>query len=323
MKYAIIGAGAMGSIVGAYLVKGENEVWLVDPFEAHMKAISENGLKIEVNGETETVKVNAVTGSDQISDKMDVIIFLVKGLYTREAAESALCLANEDTYVMTVQNGIGNVDIFSEYFNPDKILYGLIQFGGSLVEPGHVYALIGANQGLKVGPNSKVLNEKIEEIAESFRAGGMHFELMEDIDGEVWYKMTKNCSNNAVCGIVRLPLGPYMAAKEAKQIGEELLKEVIAVAKAKGIKIKEDPPKAQPKQGESKGGGGMKPDNPMYNHLPSTAQDMSRERITEIDFLNGAVVREAEKFGVPTPFNKLVTLLVKVIEQNYEKCFYI
>lgn len=314
MKIGIVGAGAMGSILGAHFIMGGAEVYFVDPYEAHIKAMQENGLQIQVNqGEKKCVKVTAVTSADQISEKMDLILFMVKGLYTESAAQGAKCIADEHTYCLTLQNGVGNAEILANYFNADKILAGIVEFGGRMVEPGSVIALI--NPTAKIAFASTVAEEPDEfmkTIAAILEKAGLKALAMRksEIDSIIWFKLAKNCSGNPICAVTRLPLGPYNNTDEGLPIEKAVFEEVEQVAKALGIKLADQgTPHKIPKESQ------------MYNHLPSTAQDVKAKKKTEIDFLNGAVVRMGKKCGVATPYNHMITALVKIIEQNYDNQF--
>ena len=309
MNITLIGAGAMGSTIGGFLSESGANVYFVDPFEAHVKAINEKGLIYEVNGKVKTAKIKAYTSADQIDEKMDLIIFLVKGLFTDTAAQASVGLASDDTYILTAQNGVGNVEILEKYFSKDKLLQGMIEFGAKMVEPGHVSALISPTAKVIIGPVNRVINGRIKEIGEYFTKSGLNFAVHENMDPDIWYKMTKNCSSNPICAIVKLPLGPYKDCPEGSDIEKEIISEVRAVA----IEVPPDPGVAAGKK--------LTSDNPMYHHLPSTAQDVKGRKKTEIDFLNGAVVKYGEKYGAATPYNSMITALVKIIEKNYDAQF--
>lgn len=314
MKIAIVGAGAMGSILGAHFILGGAKVYFIDPFEAHIKAMQENGLKIRINQEEpRNLKVTAVTSADQITEKMDLILFMVKGLYTASAAESARKLADEKTYCMTLQNGVGNAEILAEYYNRQRILAGIVEFGGRIEEPGSVSALI--NPAAKIAFASTTEEEPDEFMQETadtlVRAGLKAFAMKKSqIDAIIWFKLAKNCSGNPICAVTRLPLGPYNNTEEGLSIEKAVFEEVEAVANAQGIKLADQgAPHKIPKESQ------------MYYHLPSTAQDVKAKKKTEIDFINGAVVRLGERYGVPTPYNHMIAALVKIIEQNYDNQF--
>lgn len=312
MRITIIGAGVMGSLIGAMLVKTGSKVWLVDKNEKITEAIQKNGLKVTVNGRDEQIQINAVQSTQEIKQKMDVIIFLVKGCHTEAAAESAQCLADENTYVMTLQNGIGNVDILTKYFDKDKILYGIIEFAGKMLAPGHVLGLIGENSKICFGSTTKKINEDMRKIEGLLKKSGIKVILREDIDSEVWIKLRNN-STNVVFGLLRLSMGQALSVEGTVEVMQMVRSEVLEVAKAKGIQFAEEDLSINK---------GKTPINPeLYAHLPSTAQDMKNKSITEVEFINGAIYKEGLKVGVSTPYNELLYKMIKVIEKTYEMQF--
>ncbi len=312
MRFAIMGAGVMGSLVGAMLVKAGAEVWLVDTNETVTKVIQKNGLKITVNDTEELIKINAVQAAAEINKKMDVILFLVKGCHTETAAKAAQCLADQNTYIMTLQNGIGNVELLAKYYNKNNILYGILEFAGKLIAVGHVQCLIGKNSKICFGSTLKILNDDIKKIAGFFEKSGIKVILREDIDSEVWIKLRNN-STNVIFGLLRLTMGQALAAEGTEEVMKMVRNEVIEVAKAKGITFSEE---------ELSVNKGKTPINPeLYAHLPSTAQDMKNKHITEVEFINGAIYREGLKAGVATPYNELLYKMISIIEKTYEMQF--
>ncbi|MBP2663913.1 MAG: putative 2-dehydropantoate 2-reductase [Firmicutes bacterium] len=268
MKVAIIGAGVMGSLIGAILHKAGAEVWLVDANETIVKHIQMNGLKISINDTEDIVKINAVQSPSEIDQIMDVIIFLVKGCYTDVAAKSAKCLAGDKTYIMTLQNGIGNVEILARYYNMDQILYGILEFAGKMVELGHIRGFIGKNSKICFGSTKKVINNDLKKIADLLGRTGVKVILRDDIDSEVWIKLRNN-STNVVFGLLRLTMGQALAAAGTEELMLAVRNEVIAVGTAKGIQFTED---------QLSINGGKTPINTeLYAHLPSTAQDMKNK----------------------------------------------
>jgi len=312
MKVAIIGAGVMGSLIGAILHKAGAEVWLVDANETIVKHIQMNGLKISINDTEDIVKINAVQSPSEIDQIMDVIIFLVKGCYTDVAAKSAKCLAGDKTYIMTLQNGIGNVEILARYYNMDQILYGILEFAGKMVELGHIRGFIGKNSKICFGSTKKVINNDLKKIADLLGRTGVKVILRDDIDSEVWIKLRNN-STNVVFGLLRLTMGQALAAAGTEELMLAVRNEVIAVGTAKGIQFTED---------QLSINGGKTPINTeLYAHLPSTAQDMKNKAKTEIEFINGAIYKEGLVLGVPTPYNELLYKMVKIMEDTYEMQF--
>lgn len=309
MKFAIIGAGVMGSLVGAMLKKAGAEVWLVDTNVITVKNIQDNGLTININGTDELIRINAVQNPMEIDKKMDVILFLVKGCHTEAAAQSAKCLAAENTYIMTLQNGIGNVEILARYYDINRILYGILEFAGKFIAPGHVRGFIGTNSKICFGSTQKLINNDLKEIAGLFGKSGIRVILREDIDSEVWLKLRNN-STNVLFGLLRLTMGQALAAKGTEELMKAVRDEVIAVARASGIQFTAD---------QLSVNGGKTPINPeLYGHLPSTAQDMKNKTATEAEFINGAIYREGLRLGVPTPHNELLYKMIKIIEATYD-----
>lgn len=307
MKVAIVGAGVMGSIIGSFLVKGGADVWFVDPFEAHMNAINENGLKVEkTTGERETVKVRAVTNASDVGEIMDVIIVLVKGLFTESAMSGAKCLIDQNTLVMTLQNGVGHTDILEKFVPRENILYGCMMVSGKLIEPGVVFAKCDERSYVRVGSLTKEITPKMEKMSEYFKNGGLNFSLTKEIDKEIWTKMITNCTGNSLCGVTRLPVGRLLNDENSEaglMLAKKIEEEIVAVANALGVELETGHIRCVPTSNV---------------HMPSMAQDMQRQKATEIDFLNGAVVALGKKYGIPTPYNEAAELLIRVVEKNYE-----
>lgn len=309
MKFAIIGAGVMGSLVGALLKKAGEEVWLVDTNPVIIEHIRQHGLKVEIGGKEETVSLNVAQTPDSIKETMDVVLFLVKGCYTEAAASSAQCLVGPNTYVMTLQNGLGNVEILAKYYNFERILYGILEFAGKPVDVGHVKGFISANSKICFGPASHTLTGDMQKIADILGKSDIKVILEDNIDGEVWIKLRNN-STNAVFGLLRLTIGQALAAEGTEEVIKAVRDEVIAVAKAKGVSFATE---------QLVVNGGKTSVNPeLYAHLPSTAYDMLHKNRTEIEFINGAVYKEGQRLGVPTPYNELLYRLVKIMENTYD-----
>ena len=304
----------MGSLLGGFATLGGAECFLIDTWKEHVDTINSEGLTI-YNNEDEpfTVKCRAFTSADQVGEKMDMIVVLVMGHVTRAAVEAAKCLCDEHTYCLTLQNGIGNVEVIEEYFPKEKILYGIMPYGGSMMGPGKAKTMCSPNASSHFASDAfEEPNEFMLEFEKIMCGHGLDFraEKKSVVDSIVWWKLAKNCSGNPVCAVVRLPLGPYTNSDAAHAVETALFMEVAAVAKVQGITL----------TGWDTGNK-MKPDSKMFWHLPSTAQDVKAKKKTEIDYLNGAVARLGDKYGIPTPYNHMITALVKIVEQNYENQF--
>lgn len=310
MKYAVIGAGAMGSVLGSGLALGGGEVWFVDPFAAHMEAIRENGLSFDFNGTMHNLKqIHAVTGAADVDGKVDMILLMVKGIFTQSAIENIRLLAGEDTIILSLQNGLGNIDILKENgFDEAHLAHGVVDFGATLKAPGSVLCQIKPGQGLHFAPVDHQPKAILKEAAACWERGGLLVELMENAEYKIWYKFAMNCGGNAQCALVRTNLSGYLDHPLGKQFCLNIQQEIVDVANAKGIPLTMDKFIAARE----------KPLGPLGLHMPSTSQDLIAKKATEVEFLYGAVCREGKKVGVKTPFNEAMYMLTKIYEDTYD-----
>ncbi len=315
-KIAVVGAGAMGCVIGAYLKKGGAEVTLIDPFKEHMDNIASKGLVLNSATSREIVKMNTAC-SAQEAVVMDIVIIMVKGTFTEAALKGAECIIGKDTYVCTFQNGIGNVDIIQKSIPKEKILYGCLNMASILKAPGEVYGNLFDEVNVYIGSVVKEEEQKQtgEYLAKTFTDGGAVSKYTDDIDMHVWSKAMVNLVANATCGIVRL--NGQQAAKNTHflLIATDIVKEALAIAEAKGVKgldfatfMTKTIPAARATAGD---------------HYPSMAQDMMiGKKKTEIEFLNGAFERMGKELNIPTPVNTTISRLVRTIEANYENQYF-
>ena len=317
MKTAILGAGAMGALIGSNLHKGGAEVWLVDPFEAHMNKIRNEGLKMYVNENgqkrEESVVMNAVTKAEDVG-VCEVVIVLVKGMYTASAVEGARALFDDDTLILTFQNGIGNADTLAEIFAPERIGFGVLNLASVLKGPGEIfvnYSTNTPNSNIYFYSNSPVQEKKCLVMRDIIRRGGFLCEYTDRAEEFIWQKLIINAFVNLTCGLTRLTMGQFFDQEDGRALQQGILKELIAVAGAKGIEMDYD-------QEWQKWEKTMAPLSPSRDHYPSATQDVFNCRKTEADFLNGAICREGRKRGIATPINDTIVQLAHVLENTYD-----
>ncbi|MDR1272722.1 MAG: 2-dehydropantoate 2-reductase [Clostridiales Family XIII bacterium] len=308
MKVGILGAGAMGSFIGAHLVKGGADVTLVDPFAAHMDAIAENGLSVTIGEETEIVNVAAVKTPDEAGPQ-DVIIVLVKGPFTRSALQGAGAMFTDDTIVLSFQNGVGNVPIIKEFVPGERAGYGTLALTAMLLEPGKISGTKGLGANIHFTNETKTFEGNWKELAEALTAGGFEAEFTDDTDVMIWTKLMVNCCSNLLCGLIRIKAGPAFYLPEGYDIQRHIAEELAAVANAIGIPLKLE-------EAWDAFENGLMPK--AKEHYPSSAQDVINKKPSEIDFLNGAVWKYGQEAGVPTPYNEVVTKLVHLLEATYD-----
>jgi 2-dehydropantoate 2-reductase len=315
MKISIIGAGAMGSTIGGYFSLGGADVRLVDPYREHIDKINADGLNMSVNEESRIIRIRGYYAANEIGEKMDLVVIVTKGHQIDTAIREALCLFDEHTVCMAIQNGMGNVEILSQYLDKSRIYASIVQLGASKPAPGMVQVLKRKESMLACGPVSQEEpTEGVRAITEILTRGGLTaFPLTRtEINRKIWYKMTVSCTGNACCAITRLPMGLFTNCPEGTAIKSGLLEEILAVAECEGVTGLREITTATNYWPE---------DNPMYHHIPSTAQDVRSKRKTEIDYLNGVIVRLGQKYGIPTPCNAMITNLIHIIENNYDAMF--
>jgi 2-dehydropantoate 2-reductase len=317
MKIAVLGAGAMGSLVGAYLKKGGGEVWFVDPYEAHMKAVAENGLYMKVEGrKPETVRPDGAVTDAAAVGVCDVVILLVKGMHTASSIQKNRALIGDDTVVVTLQNGIGNVEALSELMPEENIGRGILKSSATLYAPGKIFG----RDRFPESPAGAFLYPLVkqtryftvyEELVALFAAGGFIARLDEGIEAIIWDKLYNNAVFNCPCAILQIAPQDFISHEMGTALYKEIGREVCEVAAAKGIPMD---------AGEYWVNRGLPsiPKGPVTErHYTSAIHDVSRGNKTEVDFLNGAVYREGQKVGVPTPYNETIWRLTKVLEDTY------
>ncbi len=311
MKVCVLGAGAMGSSIGGLLADAGADVYLIDTWTEHVNTINSQGLKLRVGSIERLVKVRAATDCLGIGSA-DLIILLVKSFNTREAIENAGPTIGDDTVIMSLQNGLGNEEIIAEVVGKDRVLGGRTFAGGSLPAPGHVIANV-TGKPTYIGELDGRISERAVRIAEEFNRAGLATAVSANIVGTMWDKLLVNVATSALCGITRLPYGGLYKMPELRDCALDAVAEGIAVAKASGVELStKDPREAWLKASE-----GLPED-----FKPSLLQSLEKGLRTEIDFINGAVVRWGEKCQVPTPVNKTLVAGIKGIEywmEHYAK----
>lgn len=317
MKIAVIGAGAMGSMLGAYLQAGGADVTLVVRRREPADVLTSPGLTMKRYTESTEdgngpVPMKASVGTDGL-EVMDAVLLMVKGPDTKAAIESASAVIGPETKVVTLQNGIGAADIIAETVPKENIYYGCLNMSAIMEAPGVLTAGLFGTTNVYLGSVVRDAAQRAfgEEFCGLLRAGGVTAEYTEDIDREVWNKMLINIAVNASCGLVRLRGGEAGEDQQFVLLAVDMVKEAIAVAGKCGVALDFGYFMTQVLPSARKTSG---------KHYPSMAQDMMITRTrTEIEFLNGAVERLGAKHGVPTPVNTTIARLVRTIEHNYDK----
>lgn len=298
MRIVVIGAGAMGGVLGFYLA-AQAEVTLVDQWAEHVAAIAADGLSCEVDGVARRRAVGA-TLDPAAAGPADLAIVLVKARQTPWAAEACRLALAPDGVAYTLQNGVGNHELLAAALGAARAGQGVTALGATLLGPGHVrHAGLGATT-IGAAPDPA----RAAALAGLLAACGLPATVSAAIDALVWGKLMANVGINALSALLRVPNGALAEAPAARALLEAAVAEAAAVAAARGVALPYADPVAH----------AVAVARATAANRSSMLQDALRGAATEIATINGAVVREGARLGVPTPVNAALTALVEALE---------
>jgi 2-dehydropantoate 2-reductase len=302
MKIVIVGPGAMGCLLAALFVKkGKEEVWLLDNDKERAARISQQGLIVEGLAGNWEVKVKATNDAKEIGEA-GLLIVCVKSYDTKSAIKEARPCIGENTLVLTLQNGIGNIEIISEVVGNQKVIGGITNLGATLLDVGKV-RFAGKGETV-IGRMDGKIPVEMRSIREIFSNAGFEIRVSRDIKGFLWSKLLINAGINPLTAITRLPNGKLLDFEGTRKILRLAVTEGIKIAKRKRIKLTYDDPLAKVEA----------VCEATSANISSMLQDILNNKPTEIDFINGVIVRQGEELGIPVPVNSLLVDLVKTIE---------
>ncbi|HUL36671.1 MAG TPA: 2-dehydropantoate 2-reductase [Thermodesulfobacteriota bacterium] len=303
MKIVIMGPGAMGSLFGGLLTRAGEELWLVGYEKDQVETICSVGLTFEEKGESQIIPMKATPDVTSVG-KADLVIFFVKTYDMEKAVSDSLALEKEDTIFLTLQNGLGNEDLICNQIDRKKVMLGITGHGATLLRPGHIRH---AGWGKTfIGELDHQITDRALRITQMFSNAGIDTEVSSNIHNHVWGKLLVNVGINALTALTGFRNGQLVDYPETLRLMERLVSEAAEVARRKGIYIEEDPIDRVRNVAEA-----------TRENRSSMGQDFDHRRQTEIDAINGAIVREAQELGIPVPFNQAVTDLVKAIEKTF------
>ncbi len=295
MEICILGAGSIGSLFGALLARAGNNVTLIGR-EEHVRAINEKGLKI-VGVEEFTVHPKAVTYAPEYEP--DLIILATKSYSTAYALSCAKHCIGKKTWILSIQNGLGNEDLALKYTK--NVLGGITTNGAMLEEWGVVKWTGKGTTKIGVYPNGK--NEFTEKVAKVFNDAGIETQVSENIMGWKWIKALVNSAINPVGALLEVKNGFLLENEHLLAILMEIVKEGCRVAMQWGVEFEEHPLEVLIDT--------LERTRENYN---SMLQDLKRGKRTEIDYINGKIVEYAENIGLSAPMNNLLWSLIKAKE---------
>ena len=296
LKFAVMGAGAVGCYYGSMLARAGHDVVLIARSQ-HVQAITSVGLRLQTQTFDEQVHLQASSDASAVQDA-DVVLFCVKSGDTEAAGSLMLPYLQADALVMCLQNGVDNADRLRAVLPQHTVSAAVVYVATEMAGPGHVKHH--GRGDLVVEPSAAKTG-----AAQALVAAGVPTEVSDNVRGALWAKLVLNCAYNAVSAITQLPYGRTVAGVGVRDVMRDVVTECLAVAKADGVQVAGDVHAAVANLAGS-----------MPSQLSSTAQDLARGKPTEIDYLNGFIVQRGKALNIATPANRVLWGLVKLLESK-------
>jgi len=324
MKITVAGAGAMGCRFGAALFEAGHQVTLLDGWREHVTAINEAGLRVTDAAGTKTLAVPAVLfaqpaqpspGPARPAGPADLVIVFAKATATAvvAAAAAAAGAIGPSTVVLTLQNGLGNIEALLAHVPASRLLAGTTTLGTELLGPGHIRALGSGETVLGPLPGqpsaAAPATEAAERVALALYGAGISVRTCPNALPAIWAKVAFNCVMNALCSIASIPVSALARYDGFDALAGSILDEVAAVARAEGVTVDTTAAlRLMHAQFDPSASG---------DHLASMLQDLMNGRRTEIAHLNGAIAERAAARGVDAPVNAAISRLVGLLEATW------
>jgi len=304
MKIAIVGPGSIGCLFAGLLSQGGHDIWLVDRHPDRARLLDRRGVWVSgISGEFRS-PVHATTHPREVGPA-ELVLIAVKSYDTPGAAAAAQPISNAETTVLTLQNGLGNLEALQQALGADRVIGGVTSQAATLISPGQVHHA-GAGS-TTIGEPSGEVSERLAAIAGAFSESGLQTELTTQLESVLWGKLAVNAGINAVATLAQVRNGGIMESAHLRAVLHSVVSEVEQVARAKGIRPPFPDMAAHAEEMCQR----------TANNLNSMLQDFYRQRRTEVDAINGAVVRAGAAAGVPTPANQALHGLIMGLEETY------
>jgi len=298
----IVGAGAMGSFFGGLLAESGNDVTLIDVNDAHIGAISANGLRLETDNGDRQVRSLRVCRPEGASDLPQLLVVFTKTLHTAAALSGVRHLIGPDVHVLSLQNGLGNVEKITEFVSPERILIGVTTWPADMVAPGHVHS---HGKGVvRLMAADGVSRPIVWQVTETLSAAGLACTSDSTVWAAIWEKVAFNAALNSICAVSGCTVDQLGLVPDGKRLADEVVVEVLSVAQRLGIEVNVAKCKATVAGAIAQHKG----------HKPSMLQDVLAGRRTEIEAINGAAVAAAERVNLKLPTTETLLSLVRLAE---------
>jgi len=302
VKIAIVGVGAMGGLFAYLLYKAGYSPWLLDRYQERVDIIKREGMRVEGVTGKHHITLHRITTKPEEIGIVDLVIIFVKAYDTEEALHGALCLMDDKTLVLTLQNGLNNLEKITGITGRRRAIGGITAHGATQLGYGRIRhagigeTIIGSLKGEEIKEISK-----IKELLDSSR---IKTSITDDIEGTIWSKLIINAAINPLTALTRLRNGEIIEHSELLDVQLRIVEEACAVARAKGVTIHYRDPVEKVRD----------VCRATASNKSSMLQDMVNEKRTEIDYINGAIVSEGIKYHIPTPYNDILARLIRALE---------
>ncbi|MGE7472566.1 ketopantoate reductase family protein [Bosea sp. NPDC003192] len=305
-RIAIVGAGALGSFVGARLSRAGYDTTLIDNDTARVRAIDSAGLRLENDRETLDIAIPAHLAAD-LTEPFDLLVILTKAAHTEAAIASCRHLLGPGTHLLTFQNGLGNAAVLARHVDPDRIIVGMTNWAVDLLGPAHVRCI--GDGEIRIWHVSGRDEPIVHAIAHLLDAGALNCAADPEVESAIWEKVAFNAAMNSISAVTGLTVGEIGDDVNGRSLAYAIASEVARVAEAKGLKAD------------------LRRVSAMLDHAfashrahkPSMLQDILAGRPTEIETINGAVVAEAARLGREVPITETLLKLVRMRDRTAHK----
>ncbi|MBT2583387.1 2-dehydropantoate 2-reductase [Planococcus sp. ISL-109] len=308
MNILIVGAGAMACLVGGKLKAQGEEVRLYNRLNGHVEAINRQGLQIvEKDNSVTQIKLEVIQELPP-QDRVDVLLVLLKAQANEAVLGKLRGTLKDETVIVTMQNGIGNAETIQQLFPENMVVSGTMGHGASVEEYGTIlHRGWGKNYLGKVaeGPAAEVLKGFSRKLSDA----GLKTELSSDVQAVIWNKLFVNAGYNSITALARLKNGDIINTPDGEELLRSVIEEAVLVARAESVHVDAEAVVEECLRMGHQDIGGNK---------SSMLMDVLKKRKTEIDVINGGIVKLGKKHGIETPVNSAMTHLIRVIEQNYK-----
>ncbi|MGT2932548.1 2-dehydropantoate 2-reductase [Streptococcus catagoni] len=301
MLVYIAGSGAMGCRFGYQISKTDNDVILLDNWDAHIDAIKKDGLKI--SGDVEDTVFLPIMKPTEASQEADLIILFTKAMQLPQMLQDIKSIIGKETKVLCLLNGLGHEEVIRQYIPEHNILMGVTVWTAGLKGPGHAHLQgVGALNLQSMDPNNQ---EAGHQVAEMLTEAKLFATYDENVVPNIWRKACVNGTMNSLCALLDCTIGELFASQDGLNMVKEIIHEFVTVGQAEGVTLDEAEITKYVMDTSVKAA----------HHYPSMHQDLvQNQRKTEIDYLNGAINNKGQKQGVATPYCRLITQLVHTKE---------